>query len=458
MVDRVARAMESDGVGGDRLHMAPSDLAQLFDESIPERGMPLPELMARLDAHVFDRCVNVNSPGFLGLMTNSPHAIAIVGDLIASALNQNLVLDELAPAAAAMERRTIRWLADLAGYGAAAGGHFTSGGTMATLTALKLARDVAWDDDTISRGVPAGGRIYISEERHVCFDKSVDVLGLGRNALVAIPTNDRYQVRVDLLEQALLSDRAAGRTPVAIVGIGGSTATGSVDDLTSLADIARGHGVWFHVDGAYGGAALLSDERRHLLRGIDRADSIAVDPHKWLFVPLDAGAILVKDARHLASSFDIAPVYLTAASGFSGPLDFYRESFEQSRRWRSLKLWLVLQRVGRRGLAQWIDANCEQALLLTALAAATPGMSALCEPELGIACLRFDPGGLSEERIGALHRAVAADVVQRGRFWISPTSVKGLWAFRVNPVNLYTSHMDVRELFRDLLARCDAWR
>jgi glutamate/tyrosine decarboxylase-like PLP-dependent enzyme len=412
-------------------------------------------VVEELKEKLFPYVAQVNHPGYFGYITPSPTPVGILGDLIASALNQNLGLYSIAPSAVAMERRTVRWLADLVGYGDAAGGNLTSGGTMANFIALKLARDRVSDDRAQHDGVTRPMAAYTSEERHVSVDKAADAVGIGRANLRVLPTDERFQLRLDPLREAIEADRARGILPVCIVAMGGSTNTGAVDDLMALRRIADEQRIWLHVDAAYGGGMLLSREHPGLLAGVHEADSVTLDPHKWFYAPLDAGAVLVRDEARLTHSFGMRPAYLTdRMDSRSERYEYFVHGFEQSRRFRALKVWMAFKRYGTAEMGRWVDANVAHARRLYDLAEADADFRTAREPQMSALCLRYEPEGMTEERASALHPRVARRVEEEGRFWISTTTLKGRIYFRVNPVNFRTRVEDMEDLFALLRREC----
>jgi aromatic-L-amino-acid decarboxylase len=432
----------------------PSDIRDLFDEPLPRRGEPGSALLQEIREKLLPFCAHVNHPGYFGLMTATPTAAGIVADLIASAVNQNVGSYTIGPSATEIERRTVRWLCDLAGLGPKAGGNLTSGGTLANTIGLKLARDSVFP--TAPReGVMGRWTAYVSEERHVSIDKAVDMVGVGRGALRTLPTDDAFRVRLDALEDALRRDKAAGLKPFCIIGIAGTTNTGSVDPLPELAEIARREGAWYHVDAAYGGGVLLSERYRGLIRGVERADSVTIDPHKWFFAPVDAGAVLARDESRLTASFGIRPAYLTDEMDPGGErYQYYVHGYEQSRRFRSLKVWMSFKRYGADEIARWIESNIEHARRLAELCRGSADFSCLAEPVMSAVCVRYAPDGVPEDRLAAIHRRAAREIERQGRFWISTTALKGRSAFRVNPVNFRTTLGHIEGLFETLVREC----
>lgn len=423
----------------------PQHLTRLFDEPLPEAPEPADAILAEVEQKLLPYCTHVGHPGYMGLITPSPNPIGVIGDFLCSALNQNIGAYSIGPAAVAIERRVIRWLTDLAGYSPAAGGNLTSGGMMANFIGLKLARDWATGDRAQHDGLSERWAVYASEERHVSVDKAVDAVGLGRSALRALPTDDRFQVRLDALESAIAGDKARRIRPMCIVGIFGTTNTGAVDDIRALRRIADREHMWLHADAAYGGGMLLSNASPMRDRGLELADSITIDPHKWFYAPLDAGAILVKDERRLTVSFGMKPAYLTdEMESADQRYQYYVHGFEQSRRFRSLKVWMSFKRYGTHQIGAWIDNNIRQARHLYDRVAAHPDFEAAAEPPMSAICIRYRKGDLSGEAAKRLHAAVVERVEKSGKFWISTTELKGKTWFRINPVNFRTrtEHMD----------------
>jgi glutamate/tyrosine decarboxylase-like PLP-dependent enzyme len=381
----------------------------------------------------------------MGLITPSPSPVGVIADFICSALNQNLGAYSIGPAAVSMERRTVRWLTDLAGYGAGAGGNLTSGGMMANFIGMKLARDWASGDRIQQDGVAERWAVYASEQRHVSVDKAVDAVGLGRTALRALPTDGEFRLRLDALETAIADDRRRGLRPMCIVGIFGTTNTGAVDPIRQLRAIADREGMWLHVDAAYGGGMLLSHQWPMRDQGLELADSITIDPHKWFYAPLDAGAVLAKDANRLTASFGLQPAYLTDEFDRAGErYQYYVHGFEQSRRFRGLKVWMSFKRYGARQIGEWVDGNVRQAKHLYSLVANHPEFEAASEPPMSAICIRYRGAGLNEAESKQLHAEVARRVELGGKFWFSTTELKGKTWFRINPVNFRTrtEHMD----------------
>jgi aromatic-L-amino-acid decarboxylase len=433
----------------------PPTINELFAESLPQDPSSAESVLQELENKLLPYCTHVGHPGYMGLITPSPNPVGVIADFICSAINQNVGAYSIGPSAVAMERRVVRWLTDLCGYDARAGGNLTSGGMMANFIGLKVGRDAVTGDRAQHDGVRDRWAVYTSEERHVSVDKAVDCVGLGRTALRALPTEANFQVRTDALEEAIAQDKKNGIRPMCIVGIFGTTNTGAVDDVRELRRIADREGMWLHLDAAYGGGMLLSREWPMRDRGLELADSITIDPHKWFYAPLDAGAVLVKDQNRLTASFGIKPSYLTDELDRSNErYQYYLHGFEQSRRFRSLKVWMSFKRYGASQIGEWIDNNVRQAKHLYALAEEDPAFEPASRPLMSAICIRFKDAGLDERQSKELHAKVAQRVEQSGRFWMSTTELKRKTWFRINPVNFRTREKHMEELFQLLQQEC----
>jgi glutamate/tyrosine decarboxylase-like PLP-dependent enzyme len=292
--------------------------------------------------------------------------------------------------------------------------------------------------------------VYASDEVHNCVDKAVDLLGIGWRQLRKIPTDDRFRVRVDLLEQAVAGDRKAGLQPAVVVGNAGTVNTGAVDPLDELADLCAREGLWLHVDGAYGALASVSPKLRPLFKGLERADSVAADPHKWLYVPYEAGATLVREPGHLAEAFRRPAPYLVhdPDSPVLGPVLFNERGPELSRGFKALKVWVGLKHHGRKGYAAAVEHDVALARFLADLVRERSDFELLAEPVLSIVGFRYRPEGrgLAEPELDRLNRQIVNRLVGRGAYFLAPTILKGRTALRVAIVNFRTREDDLRAL------------
>jgi glutamate/tyrosine decarboxylase-like PLP-dependent enzyme len=322
---------------------------------------------------------------------------------------------------------------------------------------LKLARDWASHDQAQHEGVHRRWAVYGSEERHVSVDKAVDAIGLGRSAYRALPTDAEFRVRLDALEAAIAKDKKDGVQPMCVVGMFGTTNTGAVDDIRALRTIADREGMWLHADAAYGGGMLLSHDFALPVAGLELADSITIDPHKWFYAPLDAGAVLVKDEARLTVSFGMKPAYLTdEMEGAKERYQYYVHGFEQSRRFRSLKVWMSFKRYGTKQIGEWIDNNVRQARHLYDLVKDDADFEAASEPPMSAICIRYVGPGAERVDEKQLHADVAERVEKSGKFWIGTTELKGKMWFRINPVNFRTREEHMEQLLELLRKECRA--
>ena len=433
----------------------PAFINDLFAESIPNNPRSLQDIQQILEEKLVPYCAHVNHPGYMGLITPTPNPAGILGDFLAAALNQNVGGYTIGPSATAVELRVIRWLNDLIGYDEKAGGNLTSGGMLANFTGLKLARDFTTGDTAQFEGLQGKWAVYVSEERHVSIDKSVDAIGVGRNYLMTLPTDQDFRMLVSALEDAIAKDKKEGIQPLCIIGLAGTTNLGAVDDLEALHAIAARERCWFHIDAAYGGGMLLSHKNKKVLKGIALADSVTIDPHKWFYAPLDCGAILVKDHDRLTKSFGIQHAYLTDRSNKNNErYQFYVHGFEQSKRFRSLKVWMSFQHYGKDKIGEWVDANVEQAKHLHQLAVNSADFESATRPPMSAICIRYVDAALTNEQLTKLHHDVAARIEKEGNFWFATTVLKGKTWFRINPVNINTTLETMDALFATLQRYC----
>lgn len=435
----------------------PAELEKLFDEPLPEKGIPLEEILARFRDDVAPNAMGVPNPRYFGQFNPTPLPIGVWADALSSLLNQNAGAWRNGPSSAMIEARVIRWLCDLLNYGRKSFGTLASGGSEANLLALKCARDSV-TADIINRGVrkaPGDLVIYASDQCHYSIDKSADLLGLGREGVRKIPTDDRFHISLEMLREAIGRDRDAGRVPCCVVGVAGTTSSGAIDPLEELADIARENGCWYHVDAAYGGPLAFSPQHRDKLRGIERADSITFDPHKWMFVPFSCGATLVRDGGQvLRKSFDMTPEYLNDDRGGADvEFDFFRYGQMGTRRFNSLKLWMAVKFMGREGYARTVERQIELTKYLAKQLDALGNFKRLGEVETAVCCFQFLPTpDLDGPNLDLLQQRLQQTIERSGEAWLTTTVLKGRRALRVNINSFLTEQHHIDDLVK-LLAR-----
>jgi len=438
----------------------PAELEKLFDESLPEKGTAPEEILERFRKDIAPNAMGVPSPRYFGQFNPTPLPIGVWADALSSMLNQNAGAWRNGPTSAMIEARVIRWLCDLLNYGPKSFGTLASGGSEANLIALKCARDgaVAGIKDRGLRTAAGDLVIYASEQCHYSIDKSADILGLGREALRKIPTDDRFHILVEPLREAIARDREAGRIPCCVVGVAGTTSTGVVDPLESLAAIARENDCWYHVDAAYGGTLAFSPQHRDKLRGIELADSITFDPHKWMFVPFSCGATLVRDGgRVLRDAFDMTPEYLSEDRGGADvEFDFFRYGQMGTRRFNSLKLWMAIKFMGREGYAKIVERQIDLTKYLVQRLEGLEGFVRAGEVETAVCCFRFLPDpNMSEFDSDRLQQRLQQVIERSGEAWLTTTVLHGRRALRVNINSFLTEQRHVDDLLT-LLTRSAA--
>ena len=429
----------------------PAELEKLFDEPLPEKGISIEEILARFRDDVAQNAMGVPSPRYFGQFNPTPLPIGVWADALSSMLNQNAGAWRNGPTSAMLEARVIRWLCDLLDYGPRSFGTLASGGSEANLIALKCARDsvAAGIKDRGVRAAPADLVIYASEQCHYSIDKSADILGLGREGLRKIPTDERFHIRLDALRDAIARDREAGLLPCCVVGVAGTTSTGVIDPLEQLEVIARENNCWYHVDAAYGAPLAFSSQHRDKLRGIERADSITFDPHKWMFVPFSCGATLVRDGgRVLREAFDMSPEYLSEDRGGADvEFDFFRYGQMGTRRFNSLKLWMAIKFMGREGYARTVERQIDLTKHLAARLDDLEHFKRLGEVETAVCCFRYLPRpDLDGPELDSVQQRFQQIIERSGEAWLTTTVLHGRRAMRVNINSFLTEQHHVDQL------------
>jgi len=445
----------------------------------PVEPTPAAEVIAEFGERLAGGMMNSQHPRQFGYFTPPPLPMSIMGELLAQVANQGVDVWHAGPLAAFVEEEVVRWLCDLVGYDEGSFGLLTSGGVMANFMAMTLARDLQLGRLRGLGGPPRGrdlegARVYTSDQTHFSIARAIDELGFPADTLVVLPADEHFHLRGEAVSVAVARDRAAGHTPFAIACVAGSTNTGSVDAIGELADVAEAEGLWLHVDAAYGGAVRLSERDRDRIPELHRADSVTVDPHKWFFQAYDIGGLAVRDAATLSAVFGgRAPEYYrggeTPGSAGAAPdylrdgehrdddhadqLNFYKLSFEGTRRWRALKLWMTWKHLGTTGFGRLIEANDDLAAYLAARCAEADDFEALpAVPELSVVCFRHVPAALREEpaALDAHQDRLQAALEVSGDGWLTTTRLRGATWLRAGIVNYLATEDDIDHLLATL--------
>ena len=422
-----------------------------IDTELSAEGLPLDQLIADCRT-IFDLSRHNGHPRFFGYVASPSTPIGAYADLIASALNANITCWRSGPAGTEVERMVVRWLGALIGYDAHAKGLLTSGGSMANMIALLVASRRKSGAEVSRRGLWNSGppmTLYASEEVHMSIAKAADILGMGRDHVRVIACDDRQRIRLDLLRPRIEADLREGLRPFCVVGSAGTVNTGAVDPLDELANIAREFDLWFHVDGAYGAPGILDERKKQLFAGLERADSVSLDPHKWLYVPVDAGCLLFRDEATARAAFNTEDADYIKTHGYTDEeaFAFWDYGVELSRRFRALKVWLTLQFYGTRRIAEAIAGDISLAAYLGELVSNAEDFELLAPVELSICCLRYVPPGakLSDAELDRLNERIMELVQKGGRAYLSNATVKGRFALRACITNFRTTKADIDE-------------
>jgi glutamate/tyrosine decarboxylase-like PLP-dependent enzyme len=421
-----------------------------IDAELSAEGRPLAKLIDECRT-IIDLSRHNGHPRFFGYVASPATPIGIYGDLIASALNANITCWRSGPAGTEIERMVVRWLGALIDYDQNAGGLLTSGGSMANMIALLIASRRRSGGNTARQGLWNSGppmTVYASEEVHMSIAKAADILGFGRDYVRVIPCDDRQRMRIDLLRQTIATDWREGFRSFCVVGSAGTVNTGVVDPLAEIANVAKEFDLWFHVDGAYGAPGVLDERKKHLFAGLERADSISLDPHKWLYVPVDAGCLLFRDDAAARAAFSTEDADYIKTHGYSDEeaFAFWDYSVELSRRFRALKVWLTLQYYGVRRIAETISEDISLAQYLGEIVSGADDFELLAPVELSICCFRYVPDrGLSDAELNQLNERIMERVQKGGRAYLSNATVNGKFALRACITNFRTTKADIDE-------------
>jgi glutamate/tyrosine decarboxylase-like PLP-dependent enzyme len=416
-------------------------------DSLPELGDDPDRVLTDVFRRMVDEGFHVPSANYFGLMNPTPTYMGVIGEALVAALNPQLATLARSQLASKIELETVRWVGERVGWSGNFNGTFTSGGNEANFSGVALALAAKFPD-AVEEGVASiGGRplAYASAESHHSLDKSAGLLGIGRKGLRRIPVDRKLQLDCRALEEAIRQDVAAGAKPFCVIATAGTTNCGTVDDLEGVSEVCKRHGLWLHVDGAYGASAIFSDAHRHRVKGIELADSITIDPHKWLAMPFAAGIILTCHPEAMEHAFSVAAPYMPKAVGAKLP-DNSRISAQWTRRMNSLKLWMTLRTHGRKAYEEHIDRQMTLALDFAEWVRGSDRFELVVEPTLPIVTFQWKNGSVGREQRTAIHNEIVEEVTRDGQRWISETQVNGLSAIRMMVISYLTEERHLEEL------------
>jgi glutamate/tyrosine decarboxylase-like PLP-dependent enzyme len=434
---------------------APSEIrAVLGNSDLPLYGESADKIISEAADLLFNHSLFNGHPKFWGYITSSATPIGALGDLLAAIVNPNVGAYILSPMATEIERQTIQWLTEFLGMPKGSSGLFVSGGNMANFVGFLAARKTKANWDIRKEGL-AGKRmlVYCSKGTHTWIHKAADLFGLGTDAIRWINMNKEQQMDMEMLRETIEKDLANGAYPFMVVGTAGSVSTGSVDDLSAIAEICKTFDLWFHVDGAYGAPAAVLPEYAGIFKGLSEADSIAMDPHKWLYAPLEAGCTLVKDARHLTDAFSFHPVYYNFDGDPEDPaVNYFDHGLQNSRGFRALKVWMALRQAGRVGYEQMIRNDIHLAKYLFDLVSNEVDLEGVTHA-MSITTFRYVPKWAkgNEDYLNKLNETLLNELQTGGKVFLSNAVVEGKYCLRACLVNFRTTPTDLEDLIKVVL-------
>ncbi|MBI3636922.1 MAG: amino acid decarboxylase [Candidatus Rokubacteria bacterium] len=434
--------------------MPPAERGALMQEVLGEAGASPEAIVERFRTAVMPHAMGNGHPRFFGWVNSPPAPMGVLADLLAAAMNPSCAGGD--HAATYVERAAVRWLMELIGFPVEGSmGLLTSGGSVATLIGLAAARHWAATDDGwniraegLQRGRPQFV-LYMTEQGHSSIQKAAELLGLGAEAIRNVPEDEHFRMDVPALRKAILTDRAAGKRPFCVTASAGTVGTGAVDPLADLTDLCAAERLWLHVDGAYGAIAAVSAPRERY-PGLERVNSLALDPHKWLSIPVECGAVLLRDGRLLREAFSLVPAYLRTEPdrGFGGLPWFSEYGVQQTRGFRALKLWMTLQHLGRDGVRGLVAHHVAMAERLADIVDHASDLERLAPVELSIVCFRYAPTQLrgDEEALNALNKRVMEEVQASGAAFVTQAMLRGRFALRACILHYATTEADIATL------------
>ncbi|MCI0388818.1 MAG: aminotransferase class I/II-fold pyridoxal phosphate-dependent enzyme [Acidobacteria bacterium] len=414
-------------------------------EPLPEEPAPVDSLLDQLRRDVWSNIGNVQHPRFFAFIPSPSNFVSVMADALAAGFNPFAGNWLEGSGTSQIELVTIDWLREMCGLPETSGGLFVSGGSMANLTALATARRARLDNRS------ENAVIYCSDQTHNSVEKALRVLGFAREQIRKLPSDDAFRAPIESLRQAVTEDRGDGKQPFCVIANAGTTNTGAVDPLDELADLCARENLWLHVDGAYGAATCLSERGKKLLAGIERADSLSLDPHKWLFQPFEIGCVLVRDARLLKKTFHTMAEYLEdTRRAEEEEINYYDYGVQLTRGFRALKLWLSIKTFGAAAFREAINRGFELAEFAENILLQSDCWRIVTPATMGIVTFRYVADGCSEDEINEIHRLMVEMMAEDGFAFANSTALRGQTVMRFCTINPRTTEEDVRATIEQL--------
>ena len=456
LVDQIAHFLEQLPKGNITKGEKPHQIRKhLKTTALPTRGVPTEALFKTVPQLLFEHSLFNGHPRFMGYITSSAAPIGALADLLAAAVNPNVGGYNLSPIATEIEKQTVQWIAELIGFPSDSGGILVSGGNMANFVGFLAGRTNKAKWNIRKKGVSNNSKgliAYCSGAIHTWLEKGMDIYGFGTDAIRKIETNHNFQMKTDALEAQIQKDIEVGNIPFLVVGTAGSVSTGAIDPLYDISKICKKYDLWFHVDGAYGAPAAALPEAPGQLKGLSEADSVAVDPHKWLYAPLEAGCTLVRNPKHLLDTFSFHPEYYNFEISEEDPsINFYEYGPQNSRGFRALKVWLGIQQAGREGYVQMISDDIALSKILFNKVSEHPEFESFTN-DLSITTFRYVPEDLilndenSEKYLNELNEVLVTELQANGEVFLSNAIIDGKYCLRTCIVNFRTTLEDIEAL------------
>lgn len=428
---------------------SPDQVASLFEEPLPQHGVEWDQLLAKIEKDVIGNATLNVGPNFYSYVLSPGNQAGLAAEFISTYLNNNPAKWHLSASGVELEKLVIKWITQFIGYDEEAGGILVSGGSMANLTCLNVARNIKSNLNVSEQGlfgIPPM-TIYVSNQVHYCIDKAVSMLGIGKDQVRKVPVDEQFKMDTHQLEEMIKSDLQKGLTPFCVVASGGTVNTGTVDPMEEIHGICKKYDLWFHVDAAYGGPAAGTQLAGEEFKGMEKADSMALDPHKWFYVPIEAGCVLVREKAHLKETFSLIPEYLMVDKlANDNRTDFMEYGMQLTRHFRSLKIWMTFKAYGAAKLRKAIEHDILKTKYLEKKLKDLKEIEIISPARLSIICFRYVPQGFQEdeEYLELLNQSLILDLEKDGRVFVTGTNINHKIALRVCIVNHRTQqrHLD----------------